>query len=150
DRLGEMNPDGKRDGTPGDPRAKERTMLDDAKKRLESSQLQIEEFERNRFNKDLHDKLGWSQGDYDRFLEGAKQRTKDLEKEVVQAEQELAKPLPPPGAATQNVSGASKVAARKGDGTASVGGTTFAPPGFGKTAEGFRQDAQKFNSTPKK
>ena len=54
------------------------------------------------------------------------------------------------GAPTQNVSSGGKVAGRKDGGTAGVGGTTFAPPGFGKAASGFREDALKYNNTPKK
>ena len=94
--------------------------------------MQLEDFEKNRFNKDLHDKLGWSQGDYDRFLKGAEQRTKELENEVAQAEQELAKPLPPPGAPTVNVSQGGKVAGRKDDGKAGVGGPRASSPETGQ------------------
>lgn len=152
DRLGKLADEikGPRGGS-GEERARQRQLLDDAKKRLESSQLQLVDFEKNRDNKDLHEKLGWSQGDYDRFLKGVEQRVAEEAKEVAAAEQDLLKPLPPPGAATQNVSGANKVAGRKGDdGKAVVGGTVFAPPGFSDAARKYKEDAARLNSTPKK
>ena len=58
-------------------------MEDDPRNRAKTAQLQLEEFEKHRYDKDLHDKLGWTPEDYRRFLERQRelveQRTKEAE-----------------------------------------------------------------------
>ena len=56
----------RRQRSPADPPLP--AMEDDPRNRAKTAQLQLEEFEKNRYNNDLHERLGWKPGEYEEFL----------------------------------------------------------------------------------
>ena len=117
-------------------------MKDDPKNRAKSAELQLEQFEKNRFNKDLQERLGMSQDDYDRFLG-------DFRKEVDRLKQDATEPekadVPPPTTTPTNVGSGGKVEARPNATTGPAGatGAAFAAPGFADALKKFQEDAAK-------
>lgn len=149
---GTPEPDGNRTPkSPGTPTTKVNpAMEDDPRNRAKSAQLQLIDFEKNQFNKDLHDKLGWTQEEYDRFLEGYRKQVESLQKQADDAAKADTIPAPK-GTPGLNVGGGGKVDARPTAGTGTGGrtGTTFAPPGLSDAQKKFQEGASKL-TPPKK
>ncbi|MBA4186582.1 MAG: hypothetical protein C0467_01050 [Planctomycetaceae bacterium] len=116
----------------------------DPKNKLKSAQLQLEEFEKNRYNKDLQDKLGWTQQQYDEFLKAQAERVKQLEAEQAKQDESM-KELPKAGAPTIKASGGGKVETLPTNlGTGASGtGAVFAPPGFEDAKKRFAEEMRK-------
>ena len=117
-------------------------MEEDEKNRLKSAELRLIDFEKNRFNKELQSKKGWTQEEYDRFLEGYRNRVEQMRDEVKKPS--TAGPADP-AAPLFNPGGSGKVDALPGaaGGPAGVGGTTAAPPGFEGAREKFLKALNK-------
>ncbi len=136
-------------GTGGSGPPVKAAMKDDPKNRIKSAELQLEEFKKNEFNKDLHEKMGWSQEQYDRFVKGYEEMVGKMRQEATAPERPKADATTPPPPPTVNVDGAGKVEARSaGESGLNAGGPTFAPPGFEKAKEQFSREAKQ--RTPKK
>jgi hypothetical protein len=119
----------------------------DAKARARSAELQLEQFERNRDNKELLDQLGMSDQDYAEFLERFRQNAATLKKEA----DDLEKATPPaPPAEVRNLGSGGKVDRRSGPaaGQAGVGSAGAAPPDARDALRKFREGAAKV--APKK
>ena len=115
-------------------------MDDNPRNRARTAQLQLEEFEKHRYDHDLHEKLGWDVDKYERFLSDARERADQLGKEADafdQAKRDLPKSaLPDP---THKLAARARwIAARLGE---NLKGTetrrVVAPPGFGDAREKF-------------
>ena len=118
---------------------------DNPKNRLKAGQLQLEKFEKNRYNTELHKKLGMTEEDYAKFLDGYREMVA-RQKEVVD---NLAsdKPLPT-GVAPIRVSegtGSTKLENRSDGLNTTVGSTnaTEAPPGFSDAQKRFAEEAAR-------
>jgi hypothetical protein len=114
-------------------------MEDDPRNRAKTAQLQLEEFEKHRYDHDLHEKLGWSEKQYGDFLNAQRERAEELRKEAdaFEAQRDLPKSaLPDPTIVTQR---GGKVESRDTGAKIEAKGTpTFRPPpGFGGAAERF-------------
>ncbi|VTT98708.1 Uncharacterized protein OS=Singulisphaera acidiphila (strain ATCC BAA-1392 / DSM 18658 / VKM B-2454 / MOB10) GN=Sinac_6530 PE=4 SV=1 [Gemmataceae bacterium] len=133
DKTDEFTPGGGATAEP--PRPEDPT---DPKNKLKTAQLRLEEFEKNRYNKDLQDKLGWTQEQYDAFLKAQAERLQQLEKEAAKQDED-ARTAPPPGDPTIKLGNAGKIETLgPGFGTGATGtGAVFAPPGFEKAREDF-------------
>jgi len=125
-------------------------MEEDAKNRLKSAELMLEQFENEQNRKSLQAKKGWTDAEYDVFLDGyrklVEQRRKDAEKEALAGP----KPTPSgptdpaaPGFAPGGFSGKTEVLPGASSGPAGVGGPTAAPPGFEKARDIFQKGLQK-------
>jgi hypothetical protein len=116
----------------GSPEAKG-PMEDDAKNRLKTAELNLEEFEKNRYNKALQAKQGWTQEEYDEFLKGYRKRVEDMRKEV---EKSATAPRSPGGPSDPGTPltgpGGGKVENSIGgkSGPVTTGGRTAPAPGF--------------------
>jgi hypothetical protein len=104
----------------------------------------LEEFEKNRYNKDLQDKLGWTQEQYDAFLKAQAERLQQLEKEAAKQDED-ARTAPPPGDPTIKLGNAGKVETLgPGFGTGATGtGAVYAPPGFEDAKKRFAEELRK-------
>ena len=107
-------------------------MEEDKKNRLKSAELMLEEFEKNRDNKALQAKQGWTKEEYEKFLKDYSDYVEKLRTEVAA---DAKKPPGAPidlGSATLTPGTGGKVEALPGakSGDAGVGGPTAAPPGF--------------------
>jgi collagen type III alpha len=120
---------------------------DDPRNRLRSAELQLQQFEKNRNNKELQDRLGWTQEEYDRFLSEQQKRVAQMREEVAKRDQAETAP-PPTGPATLRVgegSGGEKLQTRP-DGTAgTTGGASpgTAPSGYSEAQRRFAEEARK-------
>jgi hypothetical protein len=114
-----------------------KAFQDDPANRLRTAELQLKTFEKNKANKDLLGKLGYTEAEYERFLAEYGKRVEQLRQEAARppvAEQ----PKPPAGAPTIKVGGGSTgPLAKKGDGT--TGGA-----GGGKAAAGYEEAQRRF------
>jgi hypothetical protein len=119
---------------PTDPRNKART-----------AQLQLEDFEKHRYDPDLHEKLGWTQPEYEEFLKKAAERTRQLQKEAEAFEKEQLDRPAPTGEPTITPGGPGKVETRANNlGLGASGGAAgFAPAGFEDAKKRFAQEAMK-------
>lgn len=117
---------------------------DDPKNRLKTAELNLEEFEKNRYNKALQDKKGWSQEEYDRFLKDYDDYVKRLRDEVKRDGDKTFVPPSDPSAPRFRPGDAGKVEGGTGPtGPAGVGGPAAAPPGFEGAREKFLKGLQK-------
>ncbi len=119
---------------------------DNPQNKAKTAQLQLEEFEKNRYNKDLQEKLGWNQQQMDEFLEAQRRRVHQLETEKDAHEEDLQKRSVPAGPPIIKAGGAGKVETRPSIGSgegASGSGAVFAPPGFEKAAQKFLEAKSK-------
>jgi hypothetical protein len=144
----EVDDDGKINPKGGDPTVPVReAMKEDARNRAKSAELQLEHFEKNRFNKEVHDAVGMSQKDYDDFLNRFEKEVAKLKKEADDLEKidPNAKP-----AVTQNIGqGSGKVDSKgKESGPGSAAGPTVAAPGYADALREFNKGATKI--PPKK
>jgi hypothetical protein len=120
-----------------DPKA---AMEDDPRNRAKTAQLQLQEFEKHLYDKDLHEKLGWTPEQYERFVKDYEKRVKQLQEEAAAHEEALKnQPEPKPGDGKYNPGGANKVDAvgPKSKVEGSTSGAAVAPPGFDKSREDF-------------
>ncbi len=120
---------------------------DDPRNRLKTAELQLQQFEKNRHNKELQSKLGWTQEEYDRFLAEQQKRVAQMRDEVARREQQGTEP-PPTGPPTLRVgegSGNRKLETRP-DGTAATpdgAGPGTAPAGYSEAQRRFAKEAAK-------
>jgi collagen type III alpha len=126
-------------------------MQEDARNRLKSAELQLEDLKKVLNDPELQKQAGFeSPEEYERFFKGFNEMVERRRKEVAaleQAEPGPAGPLPPPKG---NISGGGKVEQRSAaDSGAKVGGPTVAPPGYSEAQRKFQEAASKFG-TPKK
>lgn len=124
-------------------------LEDNPRNRAKTAELQLEEFEKNRYNKDLQNKLGWDQDKYDKFLMDQQKRIEQLQKEAAAFDPRAQKPVTPPtGPAALNANGGGKVEGRgngtKGDATGA--GAVFSPPEFEAAKKKFAEEAKKLQS----
>ncbi len=131
-------------GAPAEPPLPE--MEADPRHRARTAELQLEQFERHRNDPELLQRLGWTQEDYDRFLEAQRRRLIQLQQQALSAE-DLPRPLrpqgplPPPGI---QVGGASKVEGRgTTDRPTVIGGAPLPPPGFEQAGERFFEELRR-------
>ena len=119
---------------------------DDPRNRAKTAQLQLEDFQKNRYNNDLKEKLGWTQEKYDAFLRDQAKRAEQLQKEAVAYEEELRNnPKGPTGPPTLNADGGGKLeSTTKGPGAAGSG-AVFTPPGFEDAKRKFEEELRKRN-----
>jgi collagen type III alpha len=128
------NPGGFGSGNPGgDP------LKDNPADRLKTAELQLKTFKENRDNKALREKLGYTEEEYDRFLEGYEKLIESERKRIEVA----AKVNPQAGPKSLNVNRGEKVGARgtvAGPQGASAG---TAPPGYADASRKFAEEAAK-------
>jgi hypothetical protein len=120
-------------------------LEDDPRSRAKTAELQLEEFEKNRYNKDLQDRLGWTAKEYEDFLKAQQKRVEQLQKEATLTEQTQKPVVPSTGPASINANGGTKVEERGNGtkGTAKGTGAVFAPPGFEDAKKQFERAVQK-------
>lgn len=113
----------------------------DPRHRAKSAELTLEQFEKNRHNRDLQDRLGWTQEQYDRFLEDYRREVARLQRDAADADRN---PPPPPGppATASNINAGGKIEGGASTPSgAGVGGPTFSAPGFEEAMRRFREGA---------
>ncbi|WP_439620920.1 hypothetical protein [Gemmata sp.] len=139
DKTDEFTPGGGASAEP--PKPEDPT---DPKNKLKTAQLQLEEFEKNRYNKDLQDKLGWTQEQYDAFLKAQAERLQQMQKETAKQDEE-ARTAPPPGDPTIKLGTGGKVETLgPGFGTGPTGtGAVYSPPGFEDAKKRFAEELRK-------
>jgi len=118
---------------------------DDPRHRARTAELQLEEFQRHRYDKNLHERLGWTQEKYDEFLKAQEERVKQLRQQAARAEDEP-KPKTPDAAAPPafKTDFGSKVETRPGNtGPTTGSGAATAPPGFDEAKRLFQEALQK-------
>ena len=128
-------------------------MEADPKNRLKTAELQLEEFKKNRYNKELQDQLGWTQEKYEEFLAAQQRRVEQLEKEAAMADSSAQKPVvPPTGTPSINLTNGGKVDSRENNvkSTATGTGAVLAPPGFDAAKRKFAEALQQQQSVPPK
>ena len=121
-------------------------MEDDPRNRAKSAQLQLEEFEKHRNDRDLLDRLKWTEDDYEKFLKGQRERVEQMEKEAKDFEKtQLDRPKPPVGDPSIKFGGGGKIEGREPGAKIEGSGarTVVAPPGFGDAREKFLQPKAK-------
>lgn len=151
-RSGGKDPEGnKLPNAPGSPDTKVNPAMEaDPKNRLKAAELQLEQFEKNKGNQELLDRLGWTPENYDEFLKNYQAEVDRLRKEAELADKGTppdTAPLPTP---KNDYGGVGKVEPRGSGATgpAGIGGVALPPPGFGGAVEKFNQGASKVQ--PKK
>ena len=123
-------------------------MEDDPRNRAKTAQLQLEEFEKNRYNRDLLDRLKWTDREYEDFLKKQRERVEQMSKEA-DAYEEALRNQPKsalPDAKFNSTAAAGKVDSRSNNTKvdATGGGAAVPPPGFGGARDKF------LNPKPKK
>ncbi|MFO0938494.1 MAG: hypothetical protein U0798_18475 [Gemmataceae bacterium] len=116
-------------------------LKDNPADRLKSYELQLETFKQNRNNKDLKQKLGYTDEEYDRMIAGMEAMIKDQQKWIdVQAK---SKPTAPPKSINVN-QGSEKIQHRGADGAGPIGATSgAAPAGYSDASKKFAEEAAK-------
>ncbi|OWK34864.1 hypothetical protein [Fimbriiglobus ruber] len=138
-------------GRPGGAGKEEEAKLhqDDPKNRLKTAELQLTEFEKNRENKELQNKLGYTPEDYERFLQAQRKRVEEMRAEADQAAlNPNAKPTGPAELKVGDASGGVKTTTRS-DGTGlTTGGSGpgIAPPGYSDPQKKFAEAASRSES----
>ncbi len=118
---------------------------DDPRHRARTAELQLEEFQRHRYDKNLHERLGWTQEKYDEFLKAQAERVKQLRQQAARAEDEP-KPKTTDAAAPPafKTDFGTKVEIRPGStGPTTGSGAATAPPGFDEAKRLFQEALQK-------
>ena len=118
-------------------------IKENAKNRAKSAELQLEQFEKNQFNKDLQEKLGWSQDQYDQFLDGYRKEVERLKKDAIVEPADATPPPPPPPAVNVGTGGKVEPRPTTAPSAAGVGGPAFAAPGFADAMKRFQEGATK-------
>lgn len=119
---------------------------DNPSNRAKTAQLQLEEFEKHRYDRNLHERLGWTQQQYEDFLKAQEERVRQLAKEAEAYEEAQRNPLQPTsGPPSISAGGASKVEQRPNisGATGTSSGATFAPPGFEDAKKRFAEETAK-------
>ena len=137
----EARGDDTRPGGAGGRGMDEKLLADDPKNRLKTAELQLERFEKNRYNKDVQEELGYDQAQYDRFLESYREMVSRQRERVAAADEQPKTPAGPP---TITVGGSGKVEAR-GTPAGTIGsvGPSAAPPGFADATRRFGEEAAR-------
>jgi len=146
ERMAKDNPQGRgkdeRFGEGGTVEPNNAKAMDaDPRNRAKSAELTLDQFERNRYNRDLQDRLGWTQEQYDRFLEDYRREVARLQRDAADADRN---PPPPPGppATAGNINAGGKIEGGASTPSgAGVGGPTFSAPGFEEAMRRFREGA---------
>lgn len=113
---------------------------EDARNRLKSAELQLDQFEKNRYNKAIQEAKGWSQKEVDDLIDGKRSEVEALKAQLADLEQGRR----PAGPATNNASEARKLDLTKGpEGPAGRGGAEKAPPGYNDAQKRFNQGVLK-------
>jgi collagen type III alpha len=120
---------------------------DDPRNRLKTAELQLKSFEENRHNKELQNKLGWTQEEYDRFLAEQQKRVAQMRDEVARQERQGVEPQPtgPPTLRVGEGSGNRKLETRSDGTTTTSGGAGpgTAPAGYSEAQRRFAEEAAK-------
>jgi hypothetical protein len=114
----------------------------DPRNKAKTAELQLEEFEKHRGDRNLLERLKWTDEQYEEFLKDAAKRVEQLQKEAVAYDEELRR-NPPPGAPVLRTDGGEKVEARGSSTQGSSSGATFAPAGFDEAKKRFQDAAKK-------
>lgn len=120
-----------------------KAMDDDPRNRAKSAQLNLDQFEKNRYNRDLQDRLGWTQEEYDRFLEDYRREADRLRRDADEADRNPPTPTAPTRPDNINAGGKIDRGPNAGSGPAGVGGPAFAAPGFGDALRRFQEGATR-------
>ncbi|HYH63182.1 MAG TPA: hypothetical protein VD866_00645 [Urbifossiella sp.] len=120
-----------------------KAMDDDPRNRAKSAGLTLDQFERNRYNRDLQDRLGWTQEQYDRFLDDYRREVARLQRDAADADRNPPPPPGPPATARDINAGGRLGGTATSPGTAGVGGPTFSAPGFEEAMRRFREGANQ-------
>lgn len=144
---GSVDDDGKIHPGGGDPTVPVReAMKEDARNRAKSAELQLEQFEKNKDNKELLKELDMTPDQYENFLKRFREETARLKKEADDLAKADATEAGPP---TANISDGKKIDSRGGpSGSGSVGGPALAAPGYADALKQFQMGATKV--APKK
>ena len=124
----------------------EKLLEDDPKNRLKTAELQLERFEKNRYNKELQNRLGFTPEEYERFLESYRAMVERQRQQLAaQPQPATEQPKQPAGPATLKVGGGEKVEIRPDANPPTVGSTgpSQAPPGFAEAQKRFAEEAAK-------
>ena len=120
------------------------SIEDDPRNRAKSAELQLEEFEKNRYNRNLQEKLGWTPDQYEEFLKAQQKRLEQLQKEADKFEHQAKNPAKPVGPPTIDAGGGKKIESMdKGNSNATGASAVFAPEGFERARQKFAEEAQK-------
>jgi collagen type III alpha len=122
-------------------------MEDDAKNRLKSAELLLDQFENEENRKALQAKRGWSDAEYEKFLDGYRKRVDQLREEMKNRTAGDKLPAPDfkePYTSTPIKTGVGeKVEGRPGTGTTTGTTPTAAPPGFEDARQRFLDALKK-------
>jgi hypothetical protein len=118
-----------------------KAMDADPRNRAKSAELTLDQFERNRYNRDLQDRLGWTQEQYDRFLDEYRREVARLQRDAADADRNPPPAAGPPPRPIDINNGGRIGGTATGPGTAGVGGPTYSAPGFEDAMRRFREGA---------
>src|SRR5205085_8834988 len=117
---------------------------DDPRNKAKTAELQLEEFEKHRYDQNLKDKLGWDQKKVDEFLAAEAERVEQLKKLAAQHEEALKdKDKGPKGGEPPLTAGGGTKLGKGMDSASGVtgSGATVAPPGFEDPKVKFAKEA---------
>jgi len=123
---------------------------DNPANRLKTAELQLQQFEKNKHNKELLEKLGYTEAEYDRFLKGYRdmvgRQRDEVEKQAVGA---APKPAGPADLKVGEGSGNKKLETRPDGTNAGSGSGTpgTAPPGYSEAQRKFAEEAAKLRKS---
>lgn len=113
---------------------------EDVQNRLKTAELQLELFEKNRYDKAIQDAKGWTQKEVDDLINGKRKEVDDLKVQL----QDLEQGKQPSGPATTNAGEARKLDSRNGsEGPTGRGGEAKTPPGYNKAQDAFNKGILK-------
>jgi hypothetical protein len=119
-------------------------MEEDARNRLKTAELQLEQFEKKRYDEAFQKKQGFTQEEYNKFLNDYEKHVQKIRDDVKKGTAASARPPVTPGTAEPGTAitggGAGKVDPR-GPGTSSgaAGGATVEAPGFENLKDKFQK-----------
>ena len=136
------------------PDRKGKPLGDNPANRLKTAKLQLQQFEKNKQNKELLDKLGYTDEEYKDFLKSYEEMVKRLRDDVAKGGEQPKTELPT-GPAPLKVGEGSRGSAleKRGDGTNAQGGaagTGTAPPGYSDAQRKFAEEVSKQQKEGKK
>ncbi|MCS6864399.1 MAG: hypothetical protein RMJ56_17275 [Gemmataceae bacterium] len=122
-------------------------MNDDPAHRLKAAELNLEKFQKEEYRKLLKEKKGWSDAEYDKFLKDYEQYIKNLRDEMTSGSAKPKSPLPydPGQGITTGSGGKLTPTTPSAPGSAGIGGSTVAPPGFEDARRRFEEALKKKN-----
>lgn len=117
---------------------------DNPKNRLKAGQMQLADFEKNKYNKELQDRLGMSEEDYAKFLDGYRERVARLKEEVENPAKDPVAGNYAPLRVSEGTAG-TKLEHRSDGTTVNVGAgsASSAPPGYTDAQKRFAEEAAK-------